>query len=304
MSIYKEQSDRSGKSIVDCFVEDWAIFHGRERLTCLKLLSDITGDAGLGSKYFASATLTEQSPKDKWINFRAELVSKYRFFPDNQPDKEYLPILFNHLKEDVQGNIYRARIQDGTNRFKKNEMGMPPPQNTRGGRANPVGIPYFYAASHVDTAIAETRPHPGNNVSVAKFEVVHALKVVNLINPREVISPFKVAYEQGDEDYLKKLRFDVEFLCHLGAELSTPITPDVAELEYLPTQYLCELIKRAGFDGVKFKSSVGNGVNYALFNQSKVRAVSVSSYRIDNLQYGAIKNKRTQRPLISTEPPL
>jgi RES domain len=114
-------------------------------------------------------------------------------------------------------------------------MGMPPPHLTRGGRANPVGIPYFYAASNSNTAIEETRPPPGNKVSVCKFKTISDLELLDLITPREKISPFEVAYDQGDEDYLLRLRYDVEFLCHLGAELSKPITPDVAELEYLPT---------------------------------------------------------------------
>ena len=106
-----------------------------------------------------------------------------------------------------------------------------------------------------------------------------------LINPRKRISPFKIAYQQGDENYLLRLRYDVEFLCHLGSELSKPITPDVAELEYLPTQYLCELIKKSQFDGVKFQSSVGNGVNYTLSSQSKIKPISVLSYYIKQLKY-------------------
>jgi hypothetical protein len=108
---------------------------------------------------------------------------------------------------------------------------------------------------------------------------------LNLISPRARISPFEIAYQQGDEDYLLQLRHDVEFLCYLGSELSKPITPEVAELEYLPTQYLCELIKKSQFDGVKFQSSVGDGVNYTLFNQSKIKAVTVSSHYITGLKY-------------------
>lgn len=289
MSIYKETSNGTGKCIIDCIVEDWEIFKGQDRLTSVQLLGEIIGDASLGSKFYVPATMTQISPKDMWGNFCNELISQHRFFPENQPDRNYLPVLFQYLKETVRGDIFRARIQKGNIQFKKSEMGMPPPQDTRGGRANPIGIPYFYGASNAKTAIAETRPHPGNKVTVCKFKITNDLGLVNLINPRERISPFKVAYQQGDEDYLLQLRYDVEFLCHLGAELSKPITPDVADLEYLPTQYLCELIKKSPFDGVKFQSSVGDGVNYTLFGESKIRALSVASHYIKKLEYSSEK---------------
>jgi len=168
-------------------------------------------------------------------------------------------------------------------------MGMPPPKLARAGRANPTGIPYFYGASDIKTAIAEARPHPGNNVSICKFLISNKLQIISLINPRTRISPFEIAYQQGDDDYLLKLRHDVDFLCHLGTELSKPITPEAADLEYLPTQYLCELIKKSNFDGVKFQSSVGDGVNYTLFSQSKIKPVSVTSHYITGLKYTSNK---------------
>lgn len=289
MSIYKETTANNGKCIVDCIVEDWEIFKGHERLTSVQLLGNIVGDPALAGKFYTPETMTQATPKDMWINFCNELISQHRFFPENQPDREYLPVLFKHLEETIQGDIYRARIQTANSIFKKQEMGMPPSHLTKGGRANPIGIPYFYAASNDVTAIAETRPHPGNKVTVCKFRTTQDLKMLNLINPRERISPFKIAFEQGDEYYLLRLRYDVEFLCHLGAELSKPITPDVAELEYLPTQYLCELIKKSQFDGVKFQSSVGDGVNYTLFSQTKIKPINVVSHYIKDLKYTSVR---------------
>lgn len=289
LSIYSETNAESGRCIIDCISADWEIFKGQDRLTSIQLLGEILGDPALGGKYFTPGRLTQTSPKEKWVNFCEELISTHRFFPENQPETDYLPILFKTLKEEIAGSVFRARIQGGKTPFKKAEMGMPPAEKAKGGRANPVGIPYFYAASDAGTAIAETRPHPGNRVSICKFKIIERLSVLNLINPRNDISPFAVAYNQGDEDYLLKLRYDVEFLCHLGSELSKPIIPDSAELEYLPTQYLCELIKKSEFDGVKFNSSVGTGVNYTLFSQNKVKASSVISHYVENLEYTTVK---------------
>lgn len=290
MSIYQETSGDKGKCIIDCIVSDWEIFLRRDRLSSVQLLGTILNDSSLGSKYFVPTSLAQVSPKEMWESFRNELITQHRFLPDNQIDQKYLPLLFGYLTEEYDtGHIYRARIQDGATQFKKKDMGMPPTNLARAGRANPTGIPYFYAASDLKTAIAETRPHPGNKVSICKFQIISKLKILNLISPRARISPFEIAYQQGDEDYLLHLRHDVEFLCHLGSELSKPITPDVAELEYLPTQYLCELIKKSQFDGVKFQSSVGAGVNFTLFSQSKVKAISVSSHYVKGLEYSTEK---------------
>jgi hypothetical protein len=286
-SIYEEVPE-GGKSLIDCLVDDWEIFKGQDRLQSAQLLAQIINDPAIVGKFYSPIALGEITPKEKWLNFCEELVDEFRFFPDSEPDRKYLPFLFQHLEELLQGYIFRARIEYDRP-FKKTEMGMPPAKLARGGRANPVGIPYFYGASNLDTAIAETRPHPGNNISVAKFKVIEDLEVINLINPRAMISPLEVAYQQGDEEYLLRLRYDVEFLCHLGEVLSKPITPHVAELEYLPTQYLCELIKKSGYDGVKFQSSVGTGVNFALFGQHKIKSISVSSHRIEALHYSSVR---------------
>lgn len=132
-----------------------------------------------------------------------------------------------------------------------------------------------------DILIAEMRPHPGDQLSVAQFRVTAPLRLLNLLHPRRTISPFVVV----DECELSELRYDLAFLCHLESELSKPILPRVADLEYLPTQYLCEFIKNCGYDGVVFKSSISNGANVALFDDSKVRAEILTQYEVTKLHY-------------------
>ena len=159
-------------------------------------------------------------------------------------------------------------------------MGKPPAKDVKNGRANPVGIPYLYAATIPETTIAETRPHPGDKLCVARFVVTSPLRLLNLLHPRTTISPFEI-----EERELPKLRHDLSFLCHLENELSKPILPRVADLEYLPTQYLCEFIKNCGYDGVLFKSSISTGANLALFDDTKVRANKLMQYQVTKLQY-------------------
>lgn len=81
------------------------------------------------------------------------------------------------------------------------------------------------------------------------------------------------------------MRADSGFLDALGRELATPVIPSEAPYNYVPSQYLCEVIKKLGYDGVVYKSSMGDGMNLALFYQEKARAVRVSEYDIGDIQF-------------------
>ena len=74
------------------------------------------------------------------------------------------------------------------------------------------------------------------------------------------------------------------FLTLLGSELSKPIIPREANLEYLPSQYLCELLKKIGFHGIVYKSSVADGSNYVIFNDRKLKAVTTYQYKITDIK--------------------
>ncbi len=158
-------------------------------------------------------------------------------------------------------------------------MGAPPKELASQGRANPVGIPYLYLASTADTAVSEIRPHTGESASVADFTIPNSLGVIDLRNPRNTVSPFIL----NEEKKIASLRGDIEFLVHLGKELTRPILPHVAAIDYLPSQYLCEFIKKCKYHGVIYKSSVGEGVNLALFEPNLAQVGNVEQYRVSKV---------------------
>lgn len=51
----------------------------------------------------------------------------------------------------------------------------------------------------------------------------------------------------------------------MGDELTRPVLPQGAAIDYVPSQFLCEFIKKCGYDGVVYRSAVGDGINLALF---------------------------------------
>ena len=79
---------------------------------------------------------------------------------------------------------------------------------------------------------------------------------------------------------------DRGYLCRLGEELSSPVLPREAELEYLPSQYLCEFIKHRGFDGVLYKSAVAKGYNMSVFSDEKLDGCEVQTVRVDRVEVG------------------
>ena len=287
-SIYTEDHSADAKLLVSWFQDDWQIFTSLDPIKAQALLGEILNDGELVRKNHLPLNVPALAAVEKWASFRDEIIWKNRFFFRHELDLDRLKALFDsYLETDASeftDQIYRARIQPDNSVIPMDKMGRPPATNAKNGRANPVGIPYLYAASTAETAIAETRPHPGDQLSVAKFRVTAPLRLLNLLHPRKTISPFEV-----DESELSALRHDLAFLCHLESELSKPILPRVADLEYLPTQYLCEFIKNCGYDGVVFKSSISNGANVALFDDSKVIAEALTQYEVTKLNYEQVQ---------------
>ena len=275
--LYEKVPD--GKLITKLINNDWKLFTHLNTEVALKLLENIL-EVKL-TDYFQAKENGDSSRILDWQEFKEELKHDNRYFPQKAPSKEHLEELLHHLlllNDEIPNYLYRSRINESEEQIPIVEMGKPPAKISTAGRANPIGIPYLYTASTIKTAISEIRPHKGDKVTVAKFEVKDKLKLADLRDPRVTISPFSL-----DDDGLTQVFKNLEYLCHLGKELSKPILPREAHLEYLSSQYLCELIKHCGFDGVIYKSSVGDGDNFAIFKDECLEAVEVSTYTISNV---------------------
>lgn len=283
--LYEVSDDGQGKRLWDLLKKDWLLFDSLAPDVCERLLSTILPDEKLNQKFFferGSASADEQI--NKWSKFKDELKHVNRYFCDYSPDQKPLEAMFSFLIKAVepQTSFFRARISYNSKSFKINEMGKPPAEKVGNGRANPIGISYLYTASDKETAIAELRPHVGDYVCVCEFRATEALEFVDLRNPRETISPFDIVQREGRlEDAIDRL----EYLNKLGNELSKPVIPREANLEYLSSQYLCELIKYFQYDGVVYKSSVGVGDNYAIFNDKDISGENITMLSITGNSY-------------------
>jgi hypothetical protein len=284
LSVYKESIDPMARGLELLLRNDWALF---EKLTPEQadlLLSEIFEDPNFIKKKYVPIKESNFSAVQEWENFREELKHRNRFFPKKfQPNTE-LKQLFGFLtagSDEIPLKVYRARICEHIEPYTIEQMGQPPAMFSGNGRANPIGIPCLYVASDIETAIAEIRPHKGERVCVGEFQITRKIELADLRNPRKSISPFL-----PDDEQIKLLYQNMGFLCRLGEELTMPVLPKVAHLEYLPSQYLCEFIKDCAFGGVIYASALGSGVNYAIFDDSVVSGTVVHQYQINDISIG------------------
>jgi hypothetical protein len=276
------EPDPAGKLLVEWMKEDWQLFtHPRMDAARAKdLLSKILDNDDIVREPFLPSATHKSEELIRWGTLRDELMYKNRYFLDETLDTDRLEELLSHLPaDDLPTKWYRARIRTGDVNYSINEMGAPPKRLATHGRANPPGIPYLYLASLPVTAAAELRPHAGEFACVADFTISGQLNAVDLRNPRRLVSPFLLA----DAGAIGQLRADILFLARLGDELTRPVLPQGAAIDYIPSQYLCEFIKKIGRDGVVYRSSVSDGINLALFDPTKAVGGDVALYSVSRV---------------------
>ncbi|MBN2617462.1 MAG: RES family NAD+ phosphorylase [Spirochaetales bacterium] len=283
------EQNPNGKKIAELLQCDWGISEHLS-LDIFSCLIDSITENEFSNKFYVSRERMSINSIDTWNKFKEELQHSNRFFPTKYIDLDEIQNALRYMKAvDVPKKLYRARVSDG-NSFPSDKMLAPPKKLVGNGRANPVGIPYLYTATDINTAISELRPHKGDFISVIELTVnTDNLDIADLSTPRFTSYLFRL-----NEDQLSELQSQIEFIKHLGEVLSQPVLPNKAELEYLPTQFLCELIKSTNvgmsenkqFDGVMFKSSLGDGKNIALFNyENNIFAGDVQLYQVDDIKY-------------------
>jgi hypothetical protein len=273
--------DSSGKYLIDLLRDEWNLFPALTDENASKILDTMT-ESSISRKKFSSVN-NRSSASEQWDQFKKEVKHENRFFPKSFPVEKKLEFLLSNLSFTVDKNLlelYRARLNEDNHQARpSNELGAPPAIKASGGRANPVGIPYLYVGSTKNTAISEISPHKIEAFTIGIYSIQSPLNLVDLRSPKEKISPF-VNY---DEDGLEAIHTGLPLLETLGSELSKPIAKSKAELEYLSSQYLCEFIKYCGYDGVTYKSSLGDGDNYAIFSPSSLICSSTELHNVDEV---------------------
>lgn len=199
-----------------------------------------------------------------------------------------------------RGIRYEPRLDEDGNELGEEILGfgadrMKPRLNrAMAGRANPAGIPLLYLATTKQTAISEVRPWVGSEISVAQFEVLRELRIVDLSmgHGQTVFGHLRWEYLTGEkepdpEEIEKAVWIDID------NAFSRPVTLSDDTADYAPTQVLAELFKDAGYDGIVYQSQFGEkGFNIALFNVDDAEPINCAPYEVTKIEvrFGAIGN--------------
>lgn len=286
ISLY--EFDSEGKTLSKVLVEDWGIFADESSLA--RVLGDLKTPFTPNS--YVNYTAQYKGYLQAWDDVKTEVKTRSRFFCHLDSVVDILDefdidndcrILFNNDK------FFRARVHRKEEpMFLPTEMGCPAEPNLASpGRANPKGISYLYLSCDSETPFYEVRPYYLDRVDVGEFLIVE--DNVKIVDFTEKVNLFNVYCDEGDEAFRKKVKRRVLFDA-ISRDLSKPLRTFDSELEYIPTQYICEYFKDMGADGIMFESSVrSNGKNLVLFYPEKATCVDVYPFEVSKI---TIERKR------------
>ena len=257
--------------------QDWRIFRFEDSRLLKTFLSSAVADShplladGVTVRLRPAAD-DHKSNTDhlrSWAQFSDEIRTRNRYFPQTVPDRQTLENVLLGSVERVEKDVglYRARVVESFVLPTAAEMGAPPASKAKAGRANPIGIPHLYLSFALETSIYETRVANHTRVAIGTFHPVRDLDVLNLadIEPPDF---FDIDIDQPDAvaEQVRRVLFH-RYLTALGDELRKPVRTTDQPTDYIPTQYLCELAKSLGLDGVLYSSSLHpQGRNLVLFD--------------------------------------
>ena len=152
---------------------------------------------------------------------------------------------------------------------------VPRPNRATEGRVNAKGIPCLYLSTDHDTAMAEVRPWIGSYVSVASFEVLRDLTVVDCSSDSAQWLSF------GKE--LPPDKREENAWGDINRAFSEPVARADDVADYAATQVLAEAFRFGGFDGIVYGSKLGAGKNVAIFDLVAARPVNGYLFQVDSL---------------------
>lgn len=262
-----------GSSLYETIQENWSLFTNPSYAKpILERAAELLGHTSLLLSQ-VSYKLELLEPREKWDAIKTELITKRRFFSGELvTDEDKWDVFFNANNEIDKNTIfYRGRINEHKNEIytKEKDLSMPPPSFSLAGRANVVGIPYLYLTKDINTVMYECRASSGDHISIGEFCTTNKIPVVDFT----LIPDLYNAYNSTTLD-LKTTIQQYLFFALISKDLSKPIRRyDNKDLDYLPTQFVCEYIRLvAGQKGIVFASSQHpGGKNLVLFDQQDVR---------------------------------
>jgi hypothetical protein len=238
--------------------------------------------------YYEEKAASDFAWQEEWREFERSLKTEARFF--SRLAAKHLASVFGriHEMEAADGRplvieagpnralsaIYRARVFQSADKLEEALcrpdllLGSPPPSLAAPGRMNAQGISVFYGANGPGVAIAEVRPPVGSEVAVARFNIVCALRLLDLT----ALSAVHVKGSVFDPTLASRME-RATFLRSLSQRLTRPVMPNDELLAYLPTQAIADFLATENdpvLDGIIFPSVqvADKALNVVLFHKA------------------------------------
>lgn len=279
LSLFERSEE--GMPVAELVQKDWHLFS--KTLVAKVLLDEVLQSLPYDFKVNDNVDYSVEI-KDRveiWERLKKNVKEKSRFFTnlDEFARYNYLIKGNGNLKEGT--TLYRSRITpNGRNKLKKSEMGCPPPNLATAGRANPLGIPYLYLSDSAKTTYFEVRAVYLDKLSVGRFYIPKSLSLVDFSYSINLY----LSYVDGDTS-LKEVVIKKMIIDSISRDLSKPLRRYDSELEYVPTQLICEFCKKyVQADGICFGSSLYcGGLNYVLFDHKAAKCIGVECHEITKI---------------------
>ena len=277
-SLYKE--DASGITLIDNIENDWNLFSRKPVgiVIITKILTRTSFSAWSADTKISYISEIEENIS-YWEKLKESLKWERRFLVEieNIKDLEWDNFFKGQFTFTETERFFRARIHynEGEVKLLPVQMGCPEKEKVNSGRGNPQGIPYLYLSTLPLTTLYETRALLHDEVSVGEFKVLSG-KELNIVDFTEKGGAF--AGVGNLVSHTKAIRLKEL----ISKDLSKPIRRYDSDIEYIPTQFICEFIRYAiGADGILFNSSLHReGLNIVLFETDKVECIDVRKYSV------------------------
>ena len=271
----------SDKTVADIIQDEWNLF--KDKKVAKILLSDVIA-AGNGCNFTVNSFVNYSDEilgrVAVWERLKTNVKENSRFFTNMDEFAQYNYLTAGRSLRTGQ-KLYRSRITPaGQKIIKRDKMGCPPKELATAGRANPLGIPYLYLSDYAKTTYFEVRAVYLDKLSVGTFEIKRELKLIDFVYDVNLFLSYNDSTSSLKEIIIKKKVIEA-----ISSDMSKPLRRYDSEIEYVPTQLICEFCRRVvGSDGITFESSLHKGGrNYVLFDDSSAKCIKVESHEITRI---------------------
>lgn len=220
-----------------------------------------------------------------WEVLKNQLKWENRFFVNSDyliKDLGWDSFFNSQFDLSTNQEFYRARVhhEKQGKAYAYKEMNYPKPEKVNGGRANPSGIPYLYLSDRKETVFYEVRASYLDEISLATFKINKDYKNLKVVDFTEDITLFQ------PDLHISNIIKSHLLLRKISRDLSKPMRRYDSDIEYIPTQFICEFIRViTGAIGIRFDSSLDpSGKNIVLFDNKYVDCVNVSLCEVTKLK--------------------